>query len=181
MSERHTFAFWLAQCAFCVLVAGCKLGANPVLDFKGLRLGSTEAEIRSKFPNAKCDDKVHPLIQMKVRECVDREGTIAEVRAEVHFLMRDTRVREIWVFFPRARFDVVVESLNEKFGKPSFDGKYSGPREIVWEWKQVDDTVQVFEVPRDARSDDKHRSLVKFVSHRNDDDVERVKQRSKDL
>lgn len=167
--------------AFFIALAGCTNAATPGIDFKGLRLGSTEAEVQTKFPNATCSDKFHPLLNMKVRECVDVRGSIAEVPAEVFFLLRDTRVAEIWAVFPSIRFDIVAATLQEKFGKPSFDGQQVGGRELLWERNGTDETVRAYAVYQDPAGENKAKSVVKFMGPVAGDDAKSLPRRSKDL
>lgn len=119
----------LLAIALCLVALEMSQAAEPEpLEFKGVKLGSSEAELRAKFPQAKC----RPYSNNNGSTCGVNNSSIANVPARAGFTFESGKLILIVLNFNKSSFDTVAKALKTKYGPSTQAGVDSGADVIGW-------------------------------------------------
>ena len=115
--------------------------AHAAFDINGVLLGSSEAEVKKKFPSANCK-KLEWESRAADRRCDDSRVSFGGVEARVTFYLRRDKVEAFDVRFDARELDRVVAVAKERYGKPATEQRDTlgdkKPRQVykaLWEGK----------------------------------------------
>ncbi len=114
--------------ALCLVVLEMSQAAEPEpLEFKGLKMGSSEQELKKLYPDVSCINVKDTRISD--RDCVISKTTIAAVEARALFSYYSNSLASILIIFnlpkgnnsyqPARNFAPVLEALVGKYGPPT--------------------------------------------------------------
>ncbi len=87
------------------------------IEFKGVRLGSSEEIVKQQFPSVSCNDGDGILSD---RSCSLEDSTYAGYPADIRFYFYTDKLHAISIFNHASnRFDEIVSTIQQKYGKPS--------------------------------------------------------------
>ncbi|HUQ24504.1 MAG TPA: hypothetical protein VM140_02450 [Burkholderiales bacterium] len=116
-------------------------GAHAVYDANSITLGTTEAELKKKFPSANCK-KLEWESRAADRRCDDSRVNFGGVEARITFYLRRDKVEAFDVRFDSRSLDTVVTFLKQRYGAPTTEQRETlgdkKPRQVykaLWEGK----------------------------------------------
>jgi hypothetical protein len=139
-----------------LLVAGHALAA---FDVNEVALGSSEADVKRRFPSANCK-KLEWESRAADRRCDDSRISFGGVESRVTFYLRRDKVEAFDLRFDSRELDRVVAFAKQRYGKPASEQRDTlgakKPRQVykaLWEGK--DERAALV-----SRSDDRRGSLL---------------------